>query len=147
MRGEARHRKRISAMDANGCPRNVGRTGADFQCRVKTINGFAIAGGSCQQKGNLSLTRPIKKAGARPAFSSMSALRLKSISVLRDHRTTEAIVQAAEDHVGVATGAEPGDGGAGNEVEGLAVAIFEDVVVFDTNRPVLIEAEFEAGAH
>src|ERR1700729_884820 len=35
-----RHRKETSGMDANGCIRNVGRTRADFQCRMKTINGL-----------------------------------------------------------------------------------------------------------
>src|SRR6185437_9651443 len=36
----ARNPGGTSGLDANGCTRNVGRTWADFQCCVKTINGL-----------------------------------------------------------------------------------------------------------
>src|ERR1700749_1115578 len=53
----------------------------------------------CAARARNEQNGAIKKAGARPAFSQMSALRLKSISVLRDHRATPAVVQADGDEV------------------------------------------------
>src|SRR3569623_1496185 len=76
-------------------------------------------------------------------FSSTAPLE-RSRSVLGDDRATELVVQATENEVGVTTGAEAGDGKATTR-ERHAVTVLEDVVVLDTERPVLGEAVFEAG--
>src|SRR4051812_20763502 len=82
--------------------RSVSPTGAAAGQRASRAVGHA---GNTRRANPHRATN--KKAGARPAFPQQAQLTRKS--VLRDDRATPAIVDAAGDQVGVATGAEAGD--------------------------------------
>ena len=56
----------------------------------------------------------------------------------------ELVVQATEDHVGIAACAF-GERGKAHAIEARVMTIFEDVIVFDADRPIGSEADFQDG--
>src|SRR5271169_1759544 len=72
---------------------------------------------------------------------------LRSRSVLRDHRTTPAIVDANGHHIGIAVNAVGAENRTGGERgERRVVVGDEQMIVFNGCRPVRGEAEFDAAA-
>jgi hypothetical protein len=62
--------------------RNIGRTGNDFQCRVRFINGlFALSFFWQQASAGLGAEdcSPNRKAGARPAFRDAMTERRSAV--------------------------------------------------------------------
>src|SRR5687767_4455205 len=91
-----------------------------------------------------------KKAGARPAFSK-TVPQVRWISVPRNSRAAELVVEASGDHVDVLAntvgpdrGSRHGDRAGGNQAD--VTVPHEQMVVFDANRPVRCKAVFEADA-
>src|SRR6266404_6536946 len=85
------------------------------------------------------------KKGRREAGLSVFHL-LSQRSVLRNHRATPAIVDANRNEIDVLSDAVGAEEGAGRVDEGVGAILHEQVVVFDSGRPVGGEAVFEAHA-
>src|SRR5215475_1000887 len=88
-------------------------------------------------------TPPTKKAGARPALTTM---RLTRRSIPRDDRTAEGIVHANRTNIGVLADVVGRRKGA-KRSDGVEIAATkEQVVILDAHRPVRCKADFYAGA-
>jgi hypothetical protein len=67
--------------------------------------------------------------------------------VLRDHRAAEGVVHADGANIDILADAIDGRKGAGARVGGDIAAAHEEMVVFEGDRPMRREADFDASAH